>query len=220
MTSRSMLHTINVPKVQELLNSKNEIFDLVILENFDTDAFLAFGHHYDAPVVLVTTLASSNWVNDLTGNPAPFSYLPDLFLSYSDQMSFFQRVHNTLILTMHHMYRHFVTNKRANDFIQTYFPGAPSIHDLKKRISLVLMNSHVSVNHPRPHLPHMIEIGGFHVEDQKPLSKVSVKIVYNSNVTIHHPFIIVGSATFFRQCHARGYLFQYGFESEKFRAPG
>lgn len=51
----STSHTIRNKKVQELIHRKDLHFDLVINEDLYHDAFLAFGHKFNAPVVTICT---------------------------------------------------------------------------------------------------------------------------------------------------------------------
>jgi len=66
-------------------------------------------------------------------------------------------------------------NRHATVMGRTYFgKDVPDSYMLMKKISLVFVNSHFSFNLPRPWMPNLIEIGGIHVVDPKPLPKVRV----------------------------------------------
>lgn len=61
---------------------------------------------------------------------------------------------------------------------------APYANELMKKISLVFVNSHFSFDQPRPWIPNLVEIGGIHVTNPKPLPKVTSinilkKLTYN-----------------------------------------
>ncbi|CAG7720590.1 unnamed protein product, partial [Allacma fusca] len=45
----------------------------------------------------------------------------------------------------------------------------PSIQEIERNASIVLMNSQISFNPPRPYLPDMIEVGGLHLVPPKPV---------------------------------------------------
>jgi glucuronosyltransferase len=85
--------TLREPAVVELLQSK-ETFDLLFLEIFLDDALLGLAHHYKCPVVAMSTMGATKWVNELTGSPNPLSYVPHIFLDMSDRMTFWQRLGN------------------------------------------------------------------------------------------------------------------------------
>lgn len=83
------------PRIQQLLTSKDDKFDLVIIELFHLDVYVAFGYHFKAPVVALsaqTMISSYSWIS---GNPIMPSYIPNLYLPLTDNMSFFERLVNT-----------------------------------------------------------------------------------------------------------------------------
>lgn len=60
---------------------------------------------------------------------------------------------------------------------QEYFgKDLPNLEDLAANTSMILANSHFSINHARPLVPNLIEVGGLHIEPPKPLSKVGMTV--------------------------------------------
>ncbi|CAH0555379.1 unnamed protein product [Brassicogethes aeneus] len=159
------------PNVQKLLKDKNEKFDSVIVEQFVNDAMKYFAYHFNAPLVSFSTVGANAWVNPLVGNPAPPSFVPEIFLSYSSRMSFVERLKNTLFSVISELNRHLIFFPAQNRILHKYYPDAPDLKDLLYNNSLILLNSHVSTNPPVPLLPNMIDIGGFHVKPAKTLPK-------------------------------------------------
>ena len=49
----------------------------------------------------------------------------------------------------------------------------PYLGDLAKNTSLMLVNTHYSLNGVRPNTPSVIEVGGLHIKDLKPLDAVN-----------------------------------------------
>ncbi|RZC32757.1 UDPGT and/or Glyco tran 28 C domain containing protein, partial [Asbolus verrucosus] len=162
--------TLNHSNVQQLLNS-DEKFDVVIVEQFLNEAHKAFATHFKAPLILFSTVGASAWVNLLVGNPAPPSYVPSLLLSYSCNMTFTERVVNSLMHLFTECLHNFYLNPKQDQLIKKYFPNGPNLNDVLYNASIVLMNSHPSTNQAVPYVPNMIDIGGFHVKTPKPLPK-------------------------------------------------
>ncbi|KAJ8954692.1 hypothetical protein NQ318_011385 [Aromia moschata] len=162
--------TMAHPNFQNLIKS-NEHFDVVILEQFNDDALKVLAYHFQAPLILFSTIGCNSWVNPLVGNPAPPSYIPEVFLKYSSHMTFWERLVNLLFVVATEMNRHLIFFPAQNKFIKEYFPDAPDLSVLNYNVSLVLVNSHESTNHPVPHVPSMIDIGGYHVSPPKELPK-------------------------------------------------
>lgn len=56
----------------------------------------------------------------------------------------------------------------------------PSVTDIGKKISLLLVNTHYSLSGPRSLSPKVIEVGGVHIKEPKAIDEVS-----NDTLTIH-----------------------------------
>lgn len=165
----STAKTLSSPPIQNLLTSPDERFDLVIVEQFFNDAFKGFAYHFNAPLVALSSTGSGPWLNGLLGNPSPRSYIPDFSLSYTSKMNFWERLHNGLFGLVGDIKRYLYFYPKVNKVLQEYFPGSPSVEELNKNISIMLLNSHVSSNQPVPRVPNMIEIGGFHISPPQKL---------------------------------------------------
>ncbi|KAL3266340.1 hypothetical protein HHI36_010518 [Cryptolaemus montrouzieri] len=156
-------------KVVKNLFSSNETFDLIIHEPFTSDCLLSLNEKMKAPIVGITTSVMLAWNNERFGNPDNPSYIPTLFMDYSDKMSFFQRVENTLTSLGHNIW--FRKKQRDHDLIVRKHLGSKiaSLNTLGNNMSLMLVNTHFSLNFARPFTPNIIEIGGLHVSRAKTL---------------------------------------------------
>lgn len=83
------------------------------------------------------------------------------------------------------LYDYFIHMRKQDTLLHKFMPNAPYIVELNKNISLILLNSHMSVNEAKPHLPNMIEIGGFHVDETKDLPKVSIACLGHHLINLH-----------------------------------
>ncbi|KAF5289137.1 hypothetical protein FQR65_LT02027 [Abscondita terminalis] len=160
--------TLEEPNVQKLLQEEHH-FDLVIFHQFMSDAYNGFCHHYRAPCIGVISTPAPGLGNRKVGNPNPPSYVPQLHINYPAQMNFFQRCHNTLAYVITEVSHYLFLRPNQNKLLKKYFPNAPHLDDLYYNISLLLVNSHVSITDVAPSLPNIIHIAGAHVRDPKPL---------------------------------------------------
>ncbi|XP_018334031.1 2-hydroxyacylsphingosine 1-beta-galactosyltransferase-like [Agrilus planipennis] len=158
------------PSFIGVINS-NETFDLIIVERFMNEAILGLSHRFSAPYIVFSTIGYSRWTNDMVGNPGSTAYIPDLYLHYGNNMTLWQRFHNTFFYCFANLYRHFFTLPKQRSILKETFPYAPPLEDLYYNASLILMNTHVSIKYAVPSVPNMIDIGGFHVSPPKPLPK-------------------------------------------------
>ncbi|XP_055687900.1 UDP-glycosyltransferase UGT5 [Lutzomyia longipalpis] len=161
------------PAVVEL-KERREKYDVIIQEVFLAESLLGFGEYFNAPIVGLSTFGASKWTTDLIGSPSPPSYVPNVQMQFSDRMSFYERLVNIIAVTFDELYfGHYFHGKQV-ELYNKHFPNAKfTLDEVKKtHVSLVLLNSHVSLGYPRPYLPNMIEIGGFHVNTRsQPLPK-------------------------------------------------
>lgn len=162
MTTEAVLRD---PQVQKLIRS-NETFDAVILEQVANEPLMAFADHFDAPLIVFSTIAASDWVNHLVGNPSPFSYVPHTFSGFSTSMGIWQRAQNLLIQVYSLLVKYFILVPRYDRVIKENFPNAPPIEDVMHNVSLVLLNSNPAATPPYPKTANMVEIGGFHIRHE------------------------------------------------------
>ncbi|XP_074039733.1 UDP-glycosyltransferase UGT5 [Leptinotarsa decemlineata] len=179
LTAAQLMYTMGnevTNSTLESINSENsniyeEKFDLVILEYFKNDALLALACHLKTPLVLFSTMGANLWVNSLVGNPTPPSYIPDLHLSYTDNMDFWQRLMNVFMYSAKKLNDKFFFLPFQYELAKKHFPHCVGEEGPLSNVSLLLLNSHESVNNPVPLVPNMINIGGFHISPQKELPR-------------------------------------------------
>lgn len=82
--------------VRELAKSE-EKFDLILTEFFNTHCFAGLMKKFNAPIVGLSSHVLMPWVNDWMGNPDNPAYVPLIHMDYTDQMTFLERVENTVI---------------------------------------------------------------------------------------------------------------------------
>lgn len=145
---------------QNLVNS-GEKFDLVVLDLFYNDAHLVLGHLFDAPIISISTAGTNELVARATGNPMPYAYVPNKFLPFSDEMKFFERLFNAVVNFLIDFYQ--MGSTGHEEMIRKYYPDAPSMYELRRKVALVFSNSHFSYETPRPNVPNIINLGGCHV---------------------------------------------------------
>ncbi|XP_044255719.1 UDP-glucosyltransferase 2-like [Tribolium madens] len=163
--------TLNTSVLRNLKNTKKK-YDLVITEIFGSDCMLGFGHYFKAPTVSLISSISLPWAGDRIGNPDNPSYIPNYFVSSTAKMSLFERVENTIMLMYTKFLYHYFSSKESNQIAREFFgPELPSLEELARNTSLVIVNSHFSISHARPTVPNFIEVGGLHIHEAKPLSK-------------------------------------------------
>ncbi|PSN47111.1 hypothetical protein C0J52_16000 [Blattella germanica] len=172
--SESMCRTVlSEPNVQKLINSKNQNFDLLILEAFFSECYIPFGEIFKIPIIKFCTFGGTHWMGDWVGNPNPYSYVPDAFYEYSDRMDFWERSINAFTGLFYKLGRHFYFLPRMDSVVREFFNETeplPPLWELdQSSTSLLLVNSHFSISYPRPLVPNLVQVGGLHVKPPKKL---------------------------------------------------
>jgi glucuronosyltransferase len=163
------------PGLQDLIHSKYEHFDLVIIEAFFNECFLGFAHKFSAPVVQVCSFGGTAWMADWVGNPNTYSYVPDAYSHYSDRMTFWERLTNTVAGELVQLGRKYYYLPKQEAIARKYFNYTnelPSISELESSTALVLVNSHFSFSYPKPLMPNFVPVGGMHIKAPKELPDV------------------------------------------------
>ncbi|XP_068897587.1 UDP-glucosyltransferase 2-like isoform X2 [Tenebrio molitor] len=171
--------TLKTKAVQELLHS-DEQFDLVIIEQFFNDAMKGFATHFNAPLVLFSSMGITEWNKHFMGNPVLPSINAVCYTSYTNQMKFFQRIRNLVGTVFDYLYRHLVFYPLQRQYLEKYFHKPINFHQIINNASLMLLNSHVTTSENALLPYNMVEIGGFHVI-QNPLDKDIQQYLDNAN---------------------------------------
>lgn len=162
---------LSTPQVRSLVNTSRNV-DLIIIETFNTDCFLGIVDAFKAPYI---GISSSSYLPTLYPRLGSFdnpAYFPNLFFPYTSRMSFLQRVVNTAASTWMKIVRthHFQPQERRA--LKKALGLEVNVESVARNMSLVLVNSHHSLQGSRPLPPGFVEVGGLHIPYSKPLPQV------------------------------------------------
>lgn len=115
------------------------------------------------------------WTGYRYGNPENPAYMPNNFLPFSDEMTFIARLENTMLTVVQSIYYNIFEIRKNNELVGEYFgENAKTLESDVFKDSLLLVNTHFTLNLPKPLVPNIIEIGGINVDKNKSLPKVSL----------------------------------------------
>ncbi|CAL8107615.1 unnamed protein product [Orchesella dallaii] len=163
---------IKTDTFQEL--AVGESFDLIIVDIFMNYCVLGIVPLLQAPSIMVSTFAAPPILANSFGNRLPTSFVPDWNLDYTHQMSFTQRLMNVISTGISDLIMRLMFIKPSEKIYMENLPNGaelPSVAEIQANASMLFMNSHFTINHPRPLLPDVIEVGGMHTRPAKPLPK-------------------------------------------------
>lgn len=133
------------------------------------ECFLPIADQLHVPVIGTISTRSWRYTEWIMGNPYNPAVIP-FELSYNPvKMTFFQRMNNLWDCFVDHLYVNYVIYPKVEEFYRQWFPETPVSG--RKKPSLLFVNGQTVLN-SRPLLPTVINVGGIHVKQEKPLPKV------------------------------------------------
>lgn len=164
---------LDYPPVVNLLRSGRK-FDLVIVEFFtSTPIFAPIATVVDAPIIGFCPMILFPWTHELMGMEMTTSYIPMFLGNSTDHMSFVQRFSNFLYsTTFMHIFKWMYTPEIQGINQRHYGIQTGSLIESMANISMIFTNNHHSMFMALPNVPGIVNVGGIHVVDKKPLSQV------------------------------------------------
>lgn len=160
----------------KVLQERKEKFDVIFVEQFMSDCGLVYAAtHYQAPIIGITSHVLLPWAYSRLG--FPFDYTTDAYyfsnagtnprLIKQFETAVLDTLFNTIIKFIIHsnLYKEFLKH------LPDYNIDVEEI--AKDRMKMVFSYQHFSFTGSRISSPQLLEIGGVHIGNSKPLSKVS-----------------------------------------------
>ncbi|KAK9723193.1 UDP-glucoronosyl and UDP-glucosyl transferase [Popillia japonica] len=156
-------------------------FDLVISEVYGTDCLLGFAHKFQAPIIGISAVDLLPWAAERMGNPDNPSYIPNYFAATNEKMGIYEKFFGLATLFLSKIGYFFLSIAPSENKIKEFFGNqTAALETIVSNTSLILVNSHLSLNIPRPMVPNIVEIGGLHIDPPKILSQDLDKLVRTS----------------------------------------
>lgn len=170
-------YQLSHPQVQDLINNNHQYdFDLFLVE-FLNPVMYTFKDVYQCPMIGITSLGLRGTQHQLIGNPNHVIVNPDIFLPFSSNLSFTERVQSTVSYLIGWVLYRFKIEPIYTDLQRKHFPdGRRTLSELSKDVSLVIANSNYALRNVRPTVPGYIEVAGMHIiKSPTSLPKVIIK---------------------------------------------
>lgn len=152
-------------------------YDVVIVEYFNSDCMLGLMHVYGvrAPIVAISSSGLMPWTPNRIGLSDNPSYVPLVSMPFTSKMSFTERLENTFLRSFYkYWFRNNIQLKEKEVLEKHFGRKMPDLEDLAKNVSLIIVNTHHTLNGVRPLLPGLVEVGGMHIDHtRKPIPHVS-----------------------------------------------
>lgn len=186
---------IKSKQFQEFLQMQNEKFDVVLVQVFVNEAaLLSLAYYFDVPVIAVFSSTVNKWTRDIVGAPNLASFIPHTMTGYTDQMTFSERMYNSLCYLYEDLTNSFLYAPIQQTILDSMYPSnskkMPPVDIIKRNVSLVLYNSHSVLETIAPTLPNMIPVAGLFIKNEAldPLPREIDAFLNESNGVIYVSF--------------------------------
>lgn len=157
-------------RIHQLYKRRKE-FDLLIIDYSDNQMMLPFAHEHS--YITICTMGLEPMQSAVVGNVQNPAYVSNTIAYYfSHPMSFLERISNVYYsITFALRWRYYTVSDAVQPQISKLFPDLPSLFEIERNQSLVLLNTHFSLSTPLPLLPGQVEVGCMQCTKGKPLPK-------------------------------------------------
>lgn len=138
-------------------------------EFFVTDCVLGIAYKLDVPFVGLSSCALMPWHYDRVGLLDTPSHIPSEFVGFSENMNFYERSFNWATTRIIKILSKLMVMSDDELIRKKFGDGIPSVAEIAKNTSLILVNQHYSYSLPKQLPPSVIEVGGVHIKDEQPL---------------------------------------------------
>lgn len=159
-------------QVQNMINEKLK-FDVIVVEQFNSDCALGVAYKLGGPVVAMSSHILMPFYYKRLGIPYNPSYVPFHFLEGGTKPTLYQRVERVIFDIYFRSLYYFISQRTNQQNLAEYFDDIPPLEDLARDIKFVLLYHNFILTGSRLFPSNVIEVGGYHVSETKPLTGVS-----------------------------------------------
>jgi hypothetical protein len=156
------------PVFHQLMNSK-ERYDLIILDGFSNDCTLLLAEVFDVPFIYLNCFPPSPWLLYAIGSPLALDHFPNP-AGTRDRMDLWQRTFN-VVTSVFAIYFHRWLVLPEIDRVASKVLGKNNLTSVaaieNRYLSLILSNTHFSINFQLPTSPAVVEVGGLHLGEAR-----------------------------------------------------
>ncbi|CAH1796845.1 unnamed protein product [Owenia fusiformis] len=161
---------------------KAQNFDLIIFDSHDFALGRLMKEYLDRPAILWSNagfeMHIDNWLV-----PLPVSYIPIMFVSYSDQMTFKERAMNTFyyVALQYYMKDWCDTRNNALEKVADKVRLPHKIRPVLNDADLIFIQSNFPYFYPRPIMPNVVPVLGLLDRDHKPIDAKFLNFIDGAN---------------------------------------
>lgn len=160
-------------RIKKAILSKT--YDLLFAEMYQVTCFLSLAAYLNVPIIWLVAPTAHPPIDYFTGNPNNPAYITATMSGSPKTMNFRQRLMNTYEIAMYHLSQLIVFDSKSVDIFNKFYNADITVNQIHQLPNLAFTYGHYSLI-SRPNVPNVIEIGGAHIQEEKPLSGVSSSV--------------------------------------------
>ncbi|KAK6044055.1 UDP-glucoronosyl and UDP-glucosyl transferase [Cooperia oncophora] len=154
-----------------LARLRDSRFDVAVHEIYEPYQVGVFELIGVKKTVAVSTIGVTPYVREITGVPPNPSYVPGTYTTYSDEMTFWERLDN-FKFELELNYLSLNWERTTFSYFNNVHPGFPDFRRLlRQKVGIVLLNVNEFIETPRPIANIIRYIGGVAIREPKPLDE-------------------------------------------------
>lgn len=182
---------IQIFENKELIQSiRDTKYDLVLTDPINGGGVM-LAHYIGVPIVFNVRL-TIHGEGHFAIAPSPLSYVPFPGAELTDRMSFLQRVKNVITYVFRKYLYKQIVGPHYSALCKRFFVSEQDYFSMFQAADLWLMRVDFVFEYPRPTMPNVIYIGGFHCKPAKPLPQYLEDFVQSSG---EHGVVIMSLGT-------------------------
>lgn len=159
-------------EVQNLVKRKAK-FDVIVVEQFNSDCALGIAYKLGAPVVGVTSHILMPYHYQRLGVPYNPAYVSFHFLEGGTRPTLWQRLERVVFDFYFNTLYNWRTQRSDQKTLAKYFGDIPPLEELAREIKFLLVYHNFILTGSQLLPANVIEVGGYHVSKANPLKGVS-----------------------------------------------
>ncbi|KRT85432.1 glucuronosyltransferase [Oryctes borbonicus] len=164
--------TLKAERFKQLTEYPKNSFELIIFDMTLSFHFLPLIDHFGKiPAIGTSPYATAPYIGDAFGHHF-CTYFPDTSLPYADEMTFLQRVLNTIVYGVAIGVKYYYRTKLDEIVKEKFGENVGSIKEYEDRIGLLLTNYDPILDFPVPVPPQIIPVGGLSAKPSEKLPEV------------------------------------------------
>ncbi|CAH2090414.1 unnamed protein product [Euphydryas editha] len=162
--------------VQNIVKQKQK-FDVIVIEQFNSDCALGIAYKLQVPVVGISSHVLMPWHYNRFGIPSNPSFVPFHFSEGGTKPTLMQKLERTVLDVYFKTIYYFFSQRRNQQTLAQYYDDIPPLENLARDIKFLFLYHNFILTGSRLFPANVIEVGGYHVTEAKPLSGDLLKFV-------------------------------------------